>query len=121
MKLPNWNTNTISRFQNWVNSTYKLVPKIKVSGKWDGTTELMYGKYGSIFESATKGRQVAPNPVKRYDKKDFPTKEDRNVPVSQPTDVATTTKDDKGISNNFKYILIGLAIGIGYALITKKK
>ena len=121
MQLPNWGVSRIKQFQNWVNTTYKLVPKIKVSGKWDAPTELMYGKYGSIFKSATQGRQANPNPVKRYDKKDFPTKEDRNVPVSQPTDVATTTKDDKGISNNFKYVLIGLAIGIGYAIITKKK
>ena len=70
---------------------------------------------------STQRRQFNPNPVKRYDKKDFPTKEDRNVPVSQPTDVATTTKDDKGIGNTFKYILIGLAIGVGYTIITKKK
>jgi hypothetical protein len=117
----NFNPNRIKRFQSWVNTTYKLVPRIKVSGIWDATTELMYGKYGSIFESATKGRQVAPKPAIVGQGLEYPTKEKSGSPVSQPTGVVTTTTDDKGMSNTFTYIIIGLAIGVGYVLITKKK
>jgi hypothetical protein len=66
-----------------------------------------------------KRRQVNPIPAKRYYKKDFPTKKDTNLPTSQTT--GDKPKDNKGMGNIFTYILIGLAIGIGYVVITKKK
>lgn len=68
-----------------------------------------------------KRRQVAPKPAIVGKGLKYPTKEKSGSPISQPAGVVTTTTDDKGMSNTFTYIIIGLAIGIGYVLITKKK
>ena len=66
-----------------------------------------------------KRRQVAPKPAIVGKGLKYPTKEKSGSPVSQT--INDEPKDNKGMGNTFTYIIIGLAIGVGYVLITKKK